>query len=92
MIEGWLVMVKVNDWVAEVPTPFVAVIVIGLLHLASSMASREGHVNPPPPLGAPPPPPATSKANYHGDAAVRRPAGLANDDHRAGRGVTCGTI
>src|ERR1700738_1463661 len=33
-------------------------IVIGLLHLASSMASREGHVNPPPPPGAAPPPPA----------------------------------
>src|ERR1700730_234656 len=36
----------------------VILIVIGLLHLASSMASCEGHVNPPPPLGAPPSPPA----------------------------------
>ena len=36
----------------------VILIVIGLLHLASSMASREGHVNPPPPPGAAPPPPA----------------------------------
>jgi hypothetical protein len=35
----------------------VILIVIGLLHLASSMASREGHVNPPP-LSAPPAPPA----------------------------------
>lgn len=35
----------------------VILIVVGLLHLASSMASREGHVNPPPPL-APPAPPA----------------------------------
>jgi hypothetical protein len=32
-------------------------IVIGLVHLASSMASREGHVDPTP-LGAPPAPPA----------------------------------
>jgi|SRR5580700_6501872 hypothetical protein len=36
----------------------VILIVIGLLHLASSMASREGHVSPPPPLSAPPQPPA----------------------------------
>ena len=36
----------------------VILIVIGLLHLASSMASREGHVSPPPPLSAPPAPPA----------------------------------
>jgi hypothetical protein len=36
----------------------VILIVIGLVHLASSMASREGHANPPPPLGAPPQPPA----------------------------------
>jgi hypothetical protein len=36
----------------------VILIVIGLLHLASSMASREGHVNPAPPLGVPPAPPA----------------------------------
>ena len=35
----------------------VILIVIGLLHLASSMASREGHVSPAP-LGAPPPPQA----------------------------------
>jgi hypothetical protein len=35
----------------------VILIVIGLVHLAGSMASREGHVNPPP-LGAPPQPPA----------------------------------
>jgi hypothetical protein len=35
----------------------VILIVIGLLHLASSMASREGHVNPPP-LSVPPGPPA----------------------------------
>jgi len=36
----------------------VILIVIGLVHLAGSMASREGHVNPAPPLGAPPQPPA----------------------------------
>jgi hypothetical protein len=36
----------------------VILIVIGLVHLASSMASREGHVNPAPPLSAPPQPPA----------------------------------
>src|ERR1700675_3566152 len=36
----------------------VILIVIGLLHLARSMASRAGHVNPPPPLGVPPAPPA----------------------------------
>jgi len=36
----------------------VILIVIGLLHLASSMASREGHGNPAPPLGTPPSPPA----------------------------------
>ena len=35
----------------------VILIVIGLLHLASSMASREGHIDPVP-VGAPPPPPA----------------------------------
>lgn len=32
----------------------VILIVMGLLHLASSMASREGHVSPPPPMGMPP--------------------------------------
>jgi hypothetical protein len=36
----------------------VILIVIGLLHLASSMASREGHASPAPPLGPPPGPPA----------------------------------
>jgi Domain of unknown function (DUF5668) len=35
----------------------VILIVIGLLHLASSMASREGHIERAP-LGAPPAPPA----------------------------------
>ncbi len=35
----------------------VILIVIGLLHLASSMASREGHVSPPPTIAAPPAPP-----------------------------------
>jgi hypothetical protein len=35
----------------------VILIVIGLLHLASAMASREGHVERAP-LGTPPPPPA----------------------------------
>lgn len=38
----------------------VILIVIGLLHLASSMASHEGHVNARPPLGTPPAPPAAS--------------------------------
>jgi hypothetical protein len=32
-------------------------IVIGIVHLASSMASREGHVSSAPPLGTPPAPP-----------------------------------
>jgi len=36
----------------------VLLIVIGLLHLASSMASREGHVSSLPPQSAPPAPPA----------------------------------
>jgi hypothetical protein len=36
----------------------VILIVIGLLHLASSVASREGHVNLTPPLSTPPQPPA----------------------------------
>ncbi len=39
----------------------VLLIVIGLLHLASSMASRDGHIESTPPLGTPPgtpPPPA----------------------------------
>jgi hypothetical protein len=36
----------------------VILIVIGLLHLASSMASHEGHVSPARPLGPPPAPPA----------------------------------
>jgi hypothetical protein len=36
----------------------VILIVIGLLHLASSMASREGHVGQVPIKGAPPTPPA----------------------------------
>jgi hypothetical protein len=35
----------------------VILIVIGLLHLASSLASREGHVSPPPPMSTPPGPP-----------------------------------
>ena len=34
----------------------VLLIVIGLLHLASSMASRDGHIDSTPPLGPPPPP------------------------------------
>lgn len=37
----------------------VILIVVGLVHLASSMASREGHLDPSPPLGAPPAPPAS---------------------------------
>jgi hypothetical protein len=42
----------------------VILIVIGLLRLASSMASREGHGNPAPPLGAPPsPPPPTAPSS-----------------------------
>jgi len=36
----------------------VILVVIGILHLASSMASREGHVAPLPPQSAPPAPPA----------------------------------
>ncbi|HUL32660.1 MAG TPA: DUF5668 domain-containing protein [Candidatus Eisenbacteria bacterium] len=36
----------------------VILIVIGLLHLASSMASREGHIGAPPPRPGPPAPPA----------------------------------
>jgi hypothetical protein len=36
----------------------VILIVIGLVHLASFMASREGHVDATPQVGAPPPPPA----------------------------------
>ncbi|HXC49126.1 MAG TPA: DUF5668 domain-containing protein [Candidatus Sulfotelmatobacter sp.] len=36
----------------------VILIVIGLVHLASSMASREGHATPAPPLAVPPQPPA----------------------------------
>jgi hypothetical protein len=35
----------------------IILIVIGVLHLASSMASREGHVSPPPPIVVPPAPP-----------------------------------
>jgi len=35
----------------------VLLIVIGLLHLASSMASRDGHIDSTPPLGTPPAPP-----------------------------------
>jgi len=34
----------------------VLLIVIGLLHLASSMASRDGHIDSTPPLGTPPAP------------------------------------
>ena len=34
-------------------------IVIGLIHLASSMASRDGHVSSVPPPGAPPAPPSS---------------------------------
>jgi Domain of unknown function (DUF5668) len=41
----------------------VILIVIGLLHLASSMASREGHLSPAPPLGPPPQPPAPPAPN-----------------------------
>jgi len=41
----------------------VLLVVIGLIHLASSLASREGHVQPPPPVVAPPPPPAPPMAN-----------------------------
>jgi len=36
----------------------VLLIVIGLLHLASSMASRDGHIESTPALGTPPGPPA----------------------------------
>jgi hypothetical protein len=36
----------------------VILIVIGLVHLAGSMASREGHVDTTPQVGAPPAPPA----------------------------------
>jgi len=36
----------------------VILIVIGILHLASAMASREGHVTPAPPQTLPPAPPA----------------------------------
>ena len=49
----------------------VILIVIGLLHLASSMASREGHVTSQPPLAPPPaspaspPPPAGSSQTPH---------------------------
>src|SRR5258707_13061117 len=35
----------------------VLLIGIGLLHLASSMASRDGHIDSTPPLGTPPSPP-----------------------------------
>lgn len=35
----------------------VILIVIGLVHLASALASREGHVSTPPPIAAPPMPP-----------------------------------
>lgn len=35
----------------------VILIVIGLLHLASSLASREGHISPQPPIAPPPAPP-----------------------------------
>jgi hypothetical protein len=41
----------------------VLLIVIGLLHLASSMASRDGHIESAPPLGTPPGPPAPPSAN-----------------------------
>ena len=41
----------------------VILIVIGLLHLASAMASREGHLSPRPPLGAPPEPPLPPAPN-----------------------------
>jgi ABC-type Fe3+ transport system permease subunit len=40
----------------------VILIVIGLVHLASSMASRDGHASPAPPPGAPPVPPASGAA------------------------------
>lgn len=39
----------------------ILLIVMGLIYLASSMASREGHIQPPPAVTAPPaPPPAPS--------------------------------
>jgi hypothetical protein len=41
----------------------VLLVVIGLIHLASSMASREGHIQPQPPVVLPPPPPAPPLAN-----------------------------
>ena len=41
----------------------VILIVIGLLHLASAMASREGHLSSAPPVGAPPQPPAPPASN-----------------------------
>jgi LiaI-LiaF-like transmembrane region len=40
----------------------VILIVIGLVHLASSMASHEGHVGATPQVGAPPAPPAPPAA------------------------------
>ena len=40
----------------------VILIVIGLVHLASSMASHEGHVDATPQVGAPPAPPAPPAA------------------------------
>ena len=36
----------------------ILLIVMGLIYLASSMASREGHVQPQPPVAPPAPPPA----------------------------------
>jgi hypothetical protein len=36
----------------------VILIVIGIMHLAASMSSSEGHLSPPPPIGAPPVPPS----------------------------------
>jgi hypothetical protein len=36
----------------------VLLMVIGILLLASSLAPRDGHIEPPPPLAVPPPPPA----------------------------------
>ena len=36
----------------------VILVVIGLVHLAASMASREGHISPQPPIASPPAPPS----------------------------------
>jgi hypothetical protein len=47
----------------------VILIVIGLVHLASSLASREGHSSAPPAIAAPPVPPAPPAAPMSGPQA-----------------------